>query len=73
MKVEIMSGIVWDGEHRDPGDIIDVKPMEANWLISRGRAKVADEIAETINRAVAIPTSEQPKLSKRTWKKSSAA
>jgi hypothetical protein len=73
MKVEVLSGIVWDGLHRDIGDVIEVKPQDASWLISRGRAKVADETAPAINRAVAVETSQQPKLTKRTWKKSSAA
>ena len=73
MQVEIISAVHWDGEHRDPGAVIDVKEWDANWLISRKKAKPYDGTAPVINRVVALETSEQPKLSKRTWKKSSAS
>lgn len=72
MKVEIISAVHWDGHHRESGDVIDVKEWDANWLISRKKAKPYDGTAPTINRVVALETSEQPKLTKRTWKKSSA-
>lgn len=73
MKVEITNAVHWDGEHRDAGSVIDVKEWDANWLISRGKAKMYDGSAPVINRVVALETSEQPKLTKRTWKKSSAS
>jgi hypothetical protein len=72
MKVEIISAVHWDGHHRESGDVIDVKEWDANWLISRKKAKLYDGTAPIINRVVALETSEQPKLTKRTWKKSSA-
>jgi hypothetical protein len=72
MKVEIISAVHWDGHHRESGDVIDVKEWDANWLISRKKAKPYDGTAPVINRVVALATSEQPKLTKRTWKKSSA-
>jgi hypothetical protein len=72
MKVEIISAVHWDGHHRESGDVIEVKEWDANWLISRKKAKVYDGTAPIINRVVALETSEQPKLTKRTWKKSSA-
>jgi hypothetical protein len=71
MKVEIISAVHWDGHHRESGDVIDVKEWDANWLISRKKAKPYDGTAPVINRVVALETSEQPKLTKRTWKKSS--
>ena len=72
MKVEIISAVHWDGHHRESGDVIEVKEWDANWLISRNKAKPYDGTAPMINRVVALETSEQPKLTKRTWKKSSA-
>jgi hypothetical protein len=72
MKVEIISAVHWDGHHRESGDVIEVKEWDANWLISRKKAKPYDGTAPIINRVVALETSEQPKLTKRTWKKSSA-
>ena len=73
MKVEIISAVHWDGHHRESGDVIEVKEWDANWLISRKKAKPYDGTAPIINRVVALETSEQPKLTKRTWKKSSAS
>ena len=72
MKVEIISAVHWDGHHRESGDVIEVKEWDANWLISRKKAKPYDGTAPIINREVALETSDQPKLTKRTWKKSSA-
>jgi hypothetical protein len=72
MKVEIISAVHWDGHHRESGDVIEVKEWDANWLISRKKAKPYDGTAPIINRVVALETSDQPKLTKRTWKKSSA-
>ncbi len=72
MKVEIISAVHWDGHHRESGDVIEVKEWDANWLISRKKAKPYDGTAPIINRVIALETSEQPKLTKRTWKKSSA-
>ncbi len=73
MKVEITSPVHWDGEHRDCGDVITVKDSDASWLISRGKAVPYAEKAPIENRAVALEDSAQPKLSKRTWKKSPSA
>jgi hypothetical protein len=72
MKVEIIAAVHWDGHHRESGDVIEVKEWDANWLISRKKAKPYDGTAPIINRVVALETSDQPKLTKRTWKKSSA-
>jgi hypothetical protein len=70
MKVEITNPVHWDGEHRDCGDIIDVKDSDADWLMSRGKAVPYAQKASVENRSVALEDSPQPKLSKRTWKKS---
>ena len=64
MKVEIISAVHWDGHHRDSGDVIEVREWDANWLISRKKAKPYDGTAPIINRVVALETSEQPKLTK---------
>jgi hypothetical protein len=60
MKVEIISAVHWDGHHRESGDVIEVKEWDANWLISRKKAKPYDGTAPIINRVVALETSEQP-------------
>jgi hypothetical protein len=73
MKVEIIHQVHWDNEHRDVGAVIDVKETDAQWLISRKKAIPYVEKAEIENRAVALPESAQPKLSKRTWKKSESS
>lgn len=80
MKVKILRGIEWDGLARQPGDVVDVKEFDANWLVSRGKAEIADQNAITDNysrpienRAVALENSAQPKLTKRTWKKNSTS
>jgi hypothetical protein len=70
MKVEITSAVHWDGHHRDVGDVIEVKDADASWLIGRGKAKKYDgDTAPIVNRVVEVEASEQPKLTKRTWKK----
>lgn len=69
MKVEITNAVHWDGEHRDVGDVLDVKEFDANWLISRGKAVPYIERAPLDNRAIALENSPQPKLTKRSWKK----
>ncbi len=73
MKVEIIHEVHWNGEHRDVGSVIEVKDTDAQWLISRKKAIPYVEKAAIENRAVALPESAQPKLSKRTWKKSESA
>jgi hypothetical protein len=71
MKVEITRGVEWDGKAREPGEVIDVKEFDANWLVSRGKAVPYVEKAPLENRAVALENSPQPKLTKRSWKKNS--
>lgn len=69
-QVEIISPVHWDGHHRDCGDVIEVKDADAAWLIGRGKAKAySGEVAPILNRVVEVETSEQPKLTKRTWKR----
>lgn len=76
MKVRILRGIEWDGLPRKEGDVLDLKEWDANWLISRGKAVLAEETAVVDNysrpienRAVALDNSAQPQLTKRTVKK----
>jgi len=53
MKVEITRGIVWDGQHCDPGQVVDMNRADAASLIARGRAKPYEpKIVE--NRAVGV-------------------
>jgi hypothetical protein len=69
-QVEIISAVHWDGHHRDCGDVIQVKESDADWLISRQKAKpYTATIAPVVNRVIEVETSEAPKLTKRTWKR----
>lgn len=70
IKVEITRAVQWDGEHREVGAVISVKEYDAGWLISRGKAVPYVERGPIENRSVALENSPQPKLTKRTWKKS---
>jgi hypothetical protein len=69
-QVEIISAVHWDGHHRECGDVIQVKESDADWLISRKKAKLySGETAPVVNRVIEVDTSEAPKLTKRTWKR----
>jgi hypothetical protein len=69
-QVEIISAVHWDGHHRECGDVIQVKESDADWLISRKKAKpYSGETAPVANRVIEVDTSEAPKLTKRTWKR----
>jgi len=74
MKVELLSSIQWDMQHRDAGEVLDISNNDAHWLISRGRAKPYAEPEYPVeNRSVALETSDAPKVYKRTYKKKSAS
>ncbi len=72
IKVEITRAVQWDGEHRDVGAVITVKEYDADWLISRGKAVPYVERGPLENRGIALENSPRPKLTKRTWKRSSS-
>lgn len=73
IKVEIIRAVHWNGEHWDVGAVLSVKEFDANWLISRGKAVVYVDRNSLENRSVALENSPQPKLTKRTWKRSSSS
>ena len=71
-QVEITNAVHWDGQHRGPGDVIEVKDSDADWLIGRKKARPYDgKLAPVANRVIEVETSEAPKLTKRTWKRNS--
>jgi len=74
VKVMLRSSILWEKEHRDAGEVIEVSEIDAQWLIGRGRAvPYAEPQKPATNRAVDLETSEQPqKTVKRSWKKKTA-
>ena len=73
MKVMLRSAVLWDKEHRDAGEVIEVNDSDASWLMSRGKAvPYAEPVKPVKNRAEEIATSETPKTTKRTWKKTKA-
>jgi len=74
MKVELTGNILWNGAHRDPGEVIEVNDLDAANLIGRGRAKKYEPkvaVEPTIqNRSVGLETSDtEPKVTKRTYKR----
>ena len=72
MKVMLKSAVLWDKEHRDAGEVIEVNSIDASWLMSRGKAVPYEVPPEPIkNRAEEIKTSESPRTTKRSWKKKS--
>ncbi len=66
MKVRLTSSVVWTGDHREAGDVLDVSDVDAKWLISRGRAVtyVEPQVIDT-NRAIGVKKSEPETLTKR--------
>jgi len=66
MKVRLTSSVVWTGDHREAGDVLDVDEVDAKWLISRGRAVTYEEpqVIDT-NRALGVKKSEPETLTKR--------
>lgn len=78
MKVELTGSILWDGLHRDPGEVLDLSDIDAANLIGRGRAKKYEprvEVEPPIqNRSVGLETSDvEPKVTKRTYKRKTTA
>lgn len=74
MKVELNDAILWNGVHRDPGEVLDLDEFDAATLIARGRAKKYERIVEpepvVKNRSVGLKTSDvEPKVTKRTYKR----
>lgn len=70
MKVMLRSAILWDKEHRDAGEVIEVNDSDASWLMSRGKAVPYAEPEKPVkNRAEEVATTETPKTTKRAWKK----
>jgi hypothetical protein len=68
----LKSAVLWDKEHRDAGEVIEVNDSDASWLMSRGKAVPYEVPPEPFkNRAEEITTSEAPKTTKRSWKKKS--
>jgi hypothetical protein len=73
MKVMLKSAVLWDKEHRDAGEVIEVNDVDASWLMSRGKAVPYAEPEKPVkNRAEEVETSEAPKTTKRAWKKKAA-
>lgn len=66
MKVRLTSSVVWTGDHREAGDVLDVSDIDAHWLMSRGRAVKYEEpqVIDT-NRAIGVKKSEPETLTKR--------
>jgi len=66
MKIKILNAVLWNGEHREVGDVFDVSELDAINLISRGRAVAYSEPAAIdTNRAVGVTKSEPETLTKR--------
>lgn len=71
MKVTLKSPILWDGQHRDAGSVLDIAEIQAYNLIGRDRAVPYVEPAKpATNRAVGLETSDEVQnVVKRAYKK----
>lgn len=70
MKITLLSSILWGGDHREAGDVLDLAEIDAQSLIARGRAKVYTEPQQIdTNRALGVNKSTNSTLTKRSYKK----
>lgn len=69
MKVKLLSNISWEGEHCESGSVLDLKDVDAHWLIGRGRAIPVDESTALTDRSVDTDDIEKRKTTKKTSKK----
>jgi len=66
MKIKILNAILWDGEHREVGDVFELQDQDAINLINRGRAVAYSEPAAIdTNRAVGVTKSGPDNVTKR--------
>lgn len=72
MKVELVRGVIWDKQAREPGEVLELSEVDGFTLIDRGKAKLYKEPAlKTTNRSVGLETSEpeQTVTTRRTYKR----
>jgi len=69
MKVKLTRGILHEKEHYDAGQVLELSNIEAQKLFGMGKAVPYAEEPVIENRAVALESSEEPVLQKRTYKK----
>lgn len=70
MKVQLLSSILWNGQHQERGSVLEITYIEAMNLIDRGRAKpYAEPEKPAQNRAVALESSDEQTVTKRKYKK----
>ena len=67
----ILKSCVAGGEPRNAGDIVELSEQEGKALAAMNRVQAcgAREVAQVVDRSVALEASDAPKLAKR-WKKS---
>jgi len=66
MKIRLTSSILWDGYHREAGDVLDLTDVESSNLIGRGRAVPYVEPEKiTTNRAIGVEKSEPENVTTR--------
>jgi hypothetical protein len=69
MKVKLTRGILHEKEHYDAGQVLELSAVEAHKLLGMGKAVPYAEEVVVENRAVALESSDEPVLQKRTYKK----
>lgn len=71
MKVKLTSSILWNGEHKEPGAVLDVTESDAYNLVGRQRAVFhVEEAPKAENRSVGLETStETTNVVKRAYKR----
>jgi hypothetical protein len=77
MNVRLKSSILWNGQHKSAGEVLDVSETEAYNLISRGRAVKHTEPEPSkpqTNRSVGLESSEETQnVVKRAYKRKTKA
>lgn len=69
MKVKLIRAILHEKEHYDAGQVLELSNIEAQRLLGIGKAVPYVDEPVIENRSVALESSEEPVLQKRTYKK----
>jgi hypothetical protein len=62
-KVKLIRGIVWDGEPKSPGDLIECSKRQVEWL--KGRKACVEVVEDVIVPADAVEPKPKRKYTKR--------
>lgn len=69
MKVKLTRAILHEKNHYDAGQVLELSAIDGQKLLGMGKAVPYADEPVIENRAVALESSEEPVLQKRTYKK----